>query len=108
MLLSLVIQRWSRVFLPVAFLHHDFTGALSSPHGWFPGRHLTLPLCEHIPPPSLPPSSCPVILQEAKEKVVVKATPLPSLQPPGSISEMRSDDTRALGEPPLLSLAQAL
>lgn len=63
-------------------------------------------VCTH--PPSLPPSSCPVILQEAKEKVVVKATPLPSLQPPGSISEMRSDDTRALGEPPLLSLAQAL
>lgn len=62
-----------------------------------------------VPPPSPPPSSsCPVILEEAKEKVAVKATPLPPLQPPGSISEMRSDDTGALGEPPLPFLAHAL
>lgn len=40
----------------------------------------------------------------SKEKVAVKATPLPPLQPPRSFLKMRSGDTRALGEPPSLFL----
>lgn len=85
-----IIQRWICVFLPVAFLRHDFT--LSSLCGWFPGRRLTLPC---VPPPPPPRLFC--HFGGSKEKVAVKATPLPSLQPPRSIFKMRSDDTRAPG-----------
>lgn len=65
-ILSVVMEKWSRVFLPVAFLHHDLTGALSSQCGWFPGRHLTLPLCAPSPP---------VIWEEAKKRLHWKLHP---------------------------------
>lgn len=52
-------------------------------------------LCPHPSPP--------FDFGEGKEKVAVKATPMPSLQPHRSISKMRSDDTRAPGA--LLSLS---
>lgn len=64
--LSAINQRWSCVFLPVAFLYHDFIGALSSLCGWFPCRRLTLPLCV---------SSRPVILEEAKKRLHWKLHP---------------------------------
>lgn len=66
----------AHAFLLVAFLHHDFTGALSSPCGWFPGRRLTLAFVCALP-------SC--HFGGSEEKVAVKATPLPSLQPHRSI-----------------------
>lgn len=54
--------------------------------------HSALCVCT---PPLPPPLFC--HFGGSKEKVAVKATPLPSLQPPRSIFKMRSDDTRAPG-----------
>lgn len=90
------IQWWSRVFLPSAFLHHDFTGALSSVSGWFPGRCLTLPLCA---------PSRPVLSFQRKQRKGFSERYTPAFPATSQVHlKMRSDDTQASSAPLACSL----